>query len=191
MAVGINNGWIDPAIHYQAYVDFGYKNSWRQLINDTQYPQLQEAFDTKCAPLMAQCPGETGDDQACYDADNGCYEDVEAVVEAGWPDYPEFDPYDIREPSDNPYPPTTFMLYLRRTDIMNAIGAQVTFRDVDRALQKKILKTGDQGRSFLGSLSTVVQSGVNVLIWAGDAGKFEFRESSSPHQTTNVTDDSG
>ena len=33
-----------------------------------------------------------------------------------------------------------------------------------------IIKT--DGRSFLTSLNSVVQSGINVLIWAGDAGEY-------------------
>lgn len=176
VALGINNGWIDPTIQYQAYIDFGYNNSWRQLFNDTQYPQLQEAFETECAPLLGQCPGETGDDEACYNADESCYENVEGLVESGPPDYPDFDVYDIREPSDDPYPPEIYVSYLQRTDIMDAIGAQVTYEECPDAPYYKIADTGDDARSFLGSLSTVVQSGVNVLIWAGDAGKFDFRD---------------
>lgn len=171
VALGINNGWIDPTIQYQAYVDFGYNNSWRQLINDTQYPVLQQAFETECAPLLAQCPGETGDDEACYNADDSCYENVEGVVENGPPDYPNFDAYDIREPSNDPYPPETYVAYLQRADIMAAIGAQVTYEECPDDPYYKIADTGDDARSFLGSLSTVVQSGINVLIWAGDAGK--------------------
>lgn len=95
VALGINNGWIDAVIQYQAYIDFGYNNSWRQLINDTQYAGLQQAYQTQCLPLLEQCPGETGTDDACLNADDACYEYVEGVVENGPPDYPDFDVYDI------------------------------------------------------------------------------------------------
>lgn len=137
VALGINNGWIDATIHYRAYVDFGYNNSWRQLINDTQYSQLQEAYEAECKPLLQQCPGETGDDEACLNADNSCYENVEGVVEAGPPEYPDFDAYDIRQPSNDPYPPETYISYLQRTDIMSAIGAQVTYEDLGSAPMRR------------------------------------------------------
>lgn len=79
VALGINNGWIDPIIQEQAYIDFAYNNTWRQLINDTQYAQLQEAYEIQCLPLLQQCPGETGTDTACLNADNACYDSVEGV----------------------------------------------------------------------------------------------------------------
>lgn len=102
IALGINNGWIDATIQYQAYIDFGYNNSWRQLINDTQYSGLQEAYETKCAPLLELCPSETGTDEACLTADDSCYENVEGVVESGPPDYPDFDVYDIVSDTSKP-----------------------------------------------------------------------------------------
>lgn len=57
---------------------------------------------------------------------------------------------------------------------MKAIGAQVTYAECPDAPYYKIANTGDDARSFLDSLSTVIQSGVNTLIWAGDAGKPAF-----------------
>lgn len=168
VALGINNGWIDPIIQEQAYIDFGHNNTWRQLINDTQYAQLQEAYETQCLPLLQQCPGEVGTESACLNADNVCYETVEGVVENGDVD---FDVYDIREPSADPYPPETYVAYLQRPDIMKAIGAQVTYGECPDEPYYKIANTGDDARSFLDTLSTVVQSGISTLIWAGDAGK--------------------
>ena len=34
VALGVNNGWIDPAIQEKAYIDFSYNNSYQQLIDD-------------------------------------------------------------------------------------------------------------------------------------------------------------
>lgn len=178
VALGINNGWIDPIIQEQAYIDFGHNNTWRQLINDTQYAQLQEAYETQCLPLLEQCPGEVGTDSACLNADNVCYNTVEGVVENGDID---FDVYDIREPSADPYPPETYVAYLQRPDIMKAIGAQVTYAECPDAPYYKIANTGDDARSFLDTLSTVVQSGISTLIWAGDAGK------SAPSESVSLT----
>lgn len=98
IALGVNNGWIDPVIQYQSYVDYGYNNSHRQLINDSQYATLNSNYDELCLPLLELCPNETGDDEACLNADSSCYEYVEGVVETGLPDYPDFDVYDIVRP---------------------------------------------------------------------------------------------
>lgn len=56
---------------------------------------------------------------------------------------------------------------------MKAIGAQVTYAECPDEPYYKIADTGDDARSFLDTLSTVIQSGVNTLIWAGDAGEFQ------------------
>ncbi|EOO01959.1 putative carboxypeptidase s1 protein [Phaeoacremonium minimum UCRPA7] len=80
VALGINNGWIDATIQYGAYVDFAYNNSYRQLINESEYVSLKEEFETGCLPRLQACPGETGTDAACQDADDFCYENVEAYV---------------------------------------------------------------------------------------------------------------
>lgn len=34
---GINNGWIDPVLQYQAYPIFAYNNTYKQLITASQY----------------------------------------------------------------------------------------------------------------------------------------------------------
>lgn len=83
VALGINNGWIDATIQYGAYVDFAYNNSYRQLVNESEYVALKEEFETGCLPRLQACPGETGTDAACQEADDYCYENVEAVVVSG------------------------------------------------------------------------------------------------------------
>lgn len=35
--LGINNGWIDPVLQYQAYPIFAYNNTYKQLISASQY----------------------------------------------------------------------------------------------------------------------------------------------------------
>lgn len=80
-----------------------------------------------------------------------------------------------RQPSVDPFPPETYVAYLQRPDIMKAIGAQVTYGECPDEPYYAIADTGDDARSFLPSLSKVVQSGINVLIWAGDAGEFATR----------------
>ena len=80
VALGINNGWIDATIAYGAYVEFAYKNAYRQLINESDYVRLKEVYETGCVPLLQACPGETGTDAACQKADDYCYENIEAYV---------------------------------------------------------------------------------------------------------------
>lgn len=43
--LGINNGWIDPALQYQAYPIFAYNNTYNQLINQRQYQKYMVSSD--------------------------------------------------------------------------------------------------------------------------------------------------
>jgi len=85
--------------------------------------------------------------------------------------YPDFDYYDIRAPSDDPFPPATYIAYLNDPAIVKAIGANpsVVFTDCSDPADLPFATDGDTARSFIPSLSSVVQSGVRTVIWAGDA----------------------
>lgn len=37
IVLGINNGWIDPVLQYQAYPIFAHNNTYKQLISTSQY----------------------------------------------------------------------------------------------------------------------------------------------------------
>ncbi|KAN0094201.1 carboxypeptidase-like protein S1 [Hyaloscypha variabilis] len=165
IALGINNGWYDPILQYKAYVDFSYNNTYTPLITSSQHTSYLSTYTSSCLPLLQKCTSVTGSNSACENADNTCYNDIEGPLSS----VADFDVYDIREPSDDPYPPDTYVSYLQSTSVMTAIGAQSTYTECPDAPYEKFADTGDDARSFLATLSTVVQSGITTLIWAGDA----------------------
>ncbi|KAA8568289.1 hypothetical protein EYC84_007325 [Monilinia fructicola] len=164
VALGINNGWFDPIIAYKAYVDFSYNNSYKPLITAAQHTSYLNTYTKSCLPLLEKCTSTTGSDSACVKADDTCYNDIEGPLSNG-----NFDVYDIREPSNDPYPPETYATYLQSAAVVKAIGAKSTYQECPDAPYEKFAATGDDSRSFLSTLSSVVQSGIQVLIWAGDA----------------------
>jgi len=165
VALGINNGWYDPIIQYKAYVDFSYKNTYTPLISASQHTSYLNNYTSKCLPLLEKCTSVSGSNSACENAANTCYNDIEEPLSK----VADFDVYDIREPSNDPYPPETYVTYLQSSAVMSAIGAQSTYAECPDAPYEKLINTGDDARSFLSTLSTVVQSGITTLIWAGDA----------------------
>ncbi|RKU44280.1 hypothetical protein DL546_001629 [Coniochaeta pulveracea] len=165
VALGINNGWIDPVSQYKAYPDFAYNNTYKKLISLSQYNSYISAYNSRCVPAMAKCPGVTGSNSACSSADNTCRSAVESSIENA----NDFDVYDVRAGSNDPNPPETYVSYLQSSAVVKAIGAKSTYAECPNAPYTKIAGTGDGPRSFLDALSTVVQSGIQVLIWAGDA----------------------
>lgn len=163
-ALGINNGWYDSLIQEPAGIDFALNNSYRPLIDSSEAEKLKDAFETGCKPMLEECY-TTGANEACINADNTCYYDIDAAISAAT----DFDVYDIRSGSVDPNPPETYVAYLQRADIMKAIGAQTTYGECPDAPYDGFAKTGDDARSMMEPLSAVVQSGITVLMWAGDA----------------------
>lgn len=109
---------------------------------------------------MSQCTA-TGDLGACSDGDNTCSQNVEDPI--GY----NGDPYDVRA-SDDSFPPGTYSSYLNRADIKQAIGATSDYTECGN------VGIADGGRSYIKELGDVVNSGIQVLMWAGDAGKSFF-----------------
>ncbi|KAK7994854.1 hypothetical protein PG990_013627 [Apiospora arundinis] len=164
VAVGINNGWFDSQMQYKAYIDYSANNSYNQILTDSQYATYMNTYNSDCAPAVSNCYN-SGTDDDCENAQNICSENIEnSILGAA-----DFDPYDVRQPSNDPYPPSQYEDYLANQTVQDAIGAHSLYQECPREPFNKFSTTGDNTRSFLGTLSDVVQSGVTVLVWAGDA----------------------
>ncbi|KAH8433962.1 putative carboxypeptidase S1 [Aspergillus melleus] len=164
VALGINNGWFDTKIQQQSYIDFAYNNSYRSLISKKERDGYLQNLESICLPAVDKCT-ETGTNAACREASSTCYSTVEGpIMQAA-----DFDVYDVRRPSDDPEPPSTYSDYLADEGVKKAIGARSKYSECASAASTKFSTTGDNPRSFLSALSEVVQSGISVLVWAGDA----------------------
>ncbi|KAF2489930.1 putative carboxypeptidase S1 [Lophium mytilinum] len=164
IALGINNGWFDAALQEKAYIQFSYNNTYKAMITKSQYNSYMSTYNSDCLPAIQSCTS-SGSSSDCQNADNTCYQDIEGPLsEVG-----DFDVYDIREPSDDPYPPSTYQTYLTTASVVKAIGAKSTYQECPNAPYNKFASTGDNPRSFLATLSKVVQTGLTTVLWAGDA----------------------
>lgn len=139
VALGINNGWYDPIIQEKAYVDFSYNNTYKALISSSQHTSYLNTYNSECLPGLKQCSTTTGSNSACEDADNACYQYIEGPLS----EVADFDVYDIREPSNDPYPPETYVSYLQSSAVMSAIGAQSTYAECPDSPYEKFANTGD------------------------------------------------
>ncbi|OCK73133.1 putative carboxypeptidase S1 [Lepidopterella palustris CBS 459.81] len=164
VALGINNGWFDPAIQEKAYIQFSYNNTYQSLISKSDYDSYMSTYESDCLPAIQAC-ASSGSNSDCSNADNTCYNEIEGPLSQ----VADFDVYDIREPSNDPYPPSTYSTYLTKSSVVKAIGAKSTYQECPNAPYNKFATTGDDARSFLDTLSAVVSTGLTTLIWAGDA----------------------
>lgn len=138
VALGINNGWYDPALQYQAYIKFAYKNTYRQLMSGSQFVPYMDAYIDDCLPALELC-ANSDTDEACASArivcDNGIYRPLSQAV--------GFNVYDIRQLSTDTNPPSMEIAYLRDPAVMEAIGAKTMYQQCADAPYYAFLPSGD------------------------------------------------
>ncbi|KAF8965392.1 alpha/beta-hydrolase [Flammula alnicola] len=168
-ALMINNGWYDPLIQNQAYVDFATNApGYGQLQPDDVLQQLNASFfgpggckDQEEACFAAGTGPES--DKICGTADNFCIDNV-FVPAVG-----DRDSDDLRQNSSALFPPEFYLDFLRLASIKTQIGAESTYRECANAPFNLFTKTGDDARTLLPQLAALANSGLKMLIWAGDA----------------------
>ncbi|KAF7972815.1 hypothetical protein HWV62_17010 [Athelia sp. TMB] len=168
-ALMINNGWIDPLIQNGQYITFAQ--------NAPGYGALQSASTIKkmnttyygsngCLAQQQNCyaaGNSTGSTKICVNADNYCGSIGNDAIG-------NLDPYDLRQSSAASFPPEYYVNYLALSSVTKAIGAtSSTYSECPDAPYEGFAKTGDDARTLLPQLGNVVDSGLRVLIWAGDA----------------------
>lgn len=127
------------ANQYKDYIDYAANNTYRQLITPAQYSKYLTTYEQKCVPAFAKCPGLTGNDAACGNADDVCNSAIESPLEQT----ADFDVYDIRASSDDSFPPATYSTYLQSSAVMKAIGAQSTYGECPSGPYNKFISSGD------------------------------------------------
>ncbi|KAJ7436142.1 alpha/beta-hydrolase [Mycena galericulata] len=168
-ALMINNGWIDPLIQNGQYINFAQ--------NAPGYGAIQSAATVKkmnttyhesngCLAQQQACyaaGNSSSSNSICSKADNFCstlYSDAVG----------DLDPYDLRQSSAAAFPPEYYVNYLGLSSVKKAIGAtSSTYSECPDAPYELFTKTGDDARTLLPQLGEIVDSGLRVLIWAGDA----------------------
>ncbi|KAL9624548.1 MAG: hypothetical protein Q9160_001212 [Pyrenula sp. 1 TL-2023] len=168
----IGNGWFSPILQYPSYYNYTVTpgNTYlKPFYNSTSTEELM--FDAtygagNCTDQLTAC-AQTGDDTTCSNADDFCYSEVEVVFD----DYSGRDEYDSRELTPDPFPYNYYPDYLNSPSVQTAIGATVNFSDSSNIVGAAFASTGDDARDpdTAGALSTLVASGVNVILYVGDA----------------------
>ena len=78
--------------------------------------------------------------------------------------------YDIRHPYDDPTPPSYFEDYLNQEYVQQAIGVDLNYTDANSDTYYSFQQTGDfVYRSLVHDLERIINSGVRVALYNGDA----------------------
>ncbi|KAI0708404.1 alpha/beta-hydrolase [Earliella scabrosa] len=171
-ALMINNGWYDPLIHFESYIKFATNApGYGQLQSDDVLVSMLKAFygDGGCRDQLAACieAGSSPESNSiCYNADDYCLTNVEVPSSLGR------DEYDLRQSNDtdNPFPPKYYSSFLNDSAVLRTIGAEVPYYfECSDAVEAQFNRTGDDARSLLSELGALADTGMKILIWAGDA----------------------
>ncbi|PKY07660.1 putative carboxypeptidase S1 [Aspergillus campestris IBT 28561] len=164
IALGVNNGLMDSKIQEKSYIDFAFNNTYRQLIDKADRDSYYETLESECLPALEKCLKDE-DDDLCATSSQTCSMGIENPIGNSG----DFNVYDVRAPANDPNPPTTYQDYLADPEIMKKIGAKSEYQDCASGANMRFSSTGDHSKSYLDELSNVVKSGIQVLVWAGDA----------------------
>lgn len=167
--LGIGNGIIDEAIQAPFYPEFAVNNSYGiQTVSDEVYQDMKAAFydPGMCKDQVADCAAvdhSTRSGQAiCRNASSTCRN----YVEGPYYNY-NYNPYDIRPYV--PMPPDYFESFLNLASTQNSFGVNMNYT-TDNAVNGAFEKTGDMVyNEFIGHLGGLLDSGVRVALYAGDA----------------------
>ncbi|KAF8558650.1 alpha/beta-hydrolase [Imleria badia] len=168
-ALMINNGWYDPLIQNIAYYTFAtYAPGYGQLQPDDVLMNISQALygPNGCVAQEQDCyvaGNSTESNKICHRADDYCSNNVFT------PAVGNRDSYDLRQNSSALFPPEYYLNYLSNPEVMGKIGAESTYQECPDAPYELFVKTGDDARTWLPQLSELANSGLRILIWAGDA----------------------
>ncbi|KAJ7733030.1 serine carboxypeptidase [Mycena metata] len=159
--LGIGNGLTDPISQYPGYISYANSNPYGTLVSASTIKSANSSWSSSkgCKAQITSC-GNGGSNSVCSAAQNYCNNNILSPL-AG-----NHDVYYVPSGSDDPYPPD-ITSYL--ASIADTIGAEVDWQMTNDDVYNNFAETGDWMRSQLPALESVVDAGIRVLIYNGDA----------------------
>ncbi|KAJ7089473.1 serine carboxypeptidase [Mycena epipterygia] len=161
--LGIGDGLTasDPITQYPQYMVYAASNPYQPLVSSATLTTATfwYNFPNGCHDQMVTC-NNGGSNADCSGAQVFCNFYILDPLSGS------FDVYYVMSSSDDPYPPD-INSYL--ASIQTKIGAEVTWQQSNDDVYDNFAATGDWMRSSLPDLELVINSGVRVTIYVGDA----------------------
>jgi carboxypeptidase C (cathepsin A) len=166
----IGNGWIDSSEVYQAWYNFTVSPGntydyalFNESVSSTMYDILWGPGN--CVDQMNACKA-TNSSQICVEATSFC--------QAGVPQFylkAHRDLYDIREPSNDPFPPTNYEGYLNSLEVQTAIGAYQNFTECSDFITTDFWQTNDlvPVTGLIEDFHNLISQDINIVLYHGDA----------------------
>ncbi|KAF7291967.1 Acetylornithine aminotransferase [Mycena indigotica] len=164
--LGIGNGLTDPITQYPGYIV--YANSANPyhvpLVSQDKIIDATLAWQSAsigCHDRILACNSVSGTDSVCASAQSYCNGQIMTPLSGNWNPY-----YVISPAAATSYPPS-FTTYIN--SIASQIGAETTWVSTNSIVHNLFALTGDWVRTSIHDLETVIEAGVRVTIYNGDA----------------------
>ncbi|KAG0244091.1 Alpha/Beta hydrolase protein [Mortierella sp. GBAus27b] len=166
-SVLIGNGLTDPLVQYKYYPDMACNNSYAPVLDERACSNMRSAYDT-CAMLIEGCYNG-GSVFRCLPAASYCNAKMIMPYQQTGQNV-----YDVRKKCEGNnlcYPILTAMQdYLNKKDVMNDLGVQVNkFQSCNMQINMRFMLNGDWMKPFHLMVPPLLEDGIRVLIYAGDA----------------------
>ncbi len=161
-SIAIGNGWTDPRRQYKYYPDMAADTKYGPILNKKQIQFMRDSYHD-CDKQETKCYLD-GDRKDCRKAIQVCGDMIEAF------DHLELSIYDIRVPTDFYKEQEDAMEeWLNTPSVMKALGADVKHKGCSNRVGRQFDKTGDDARPVVQAIPDLLESGIRILIYAGDA----------------------
>lgn len=160
----IGNGLVDPLIQYGKYSEMACQNTYGPVFSQQMCDAMQARYPT-CRSLIQECYDKQ-DRDSCATATIEC----DAVYLQPYLRF-GLDPYDVRKSCmDCNAEVDNLQAYLNRPELKQALGTQqVEFVGCNMRMNRMFQQQGDWMRPYVKDIPALLESGIRMLIYAGDA----------------------
>ncbi|KAG0747056.1 hypothetical protein G6F57_007705 [Rhizopus arrhizus] len=163
----IGNGLTDPLIQYKYYAQMACDNSYGPVLDRSTCDKMERDYPI-CADLIKNCY-ENPSFFNCLPASSKCNRDQISPYQMSG-----MNPYDVREKCKGGglcYEILeSVQKYLNRGDVKSAVGAETgKYESCNMQINYKFQMSGDWMRPYVYEIPPLLEDGVRILIYAGDA----------------------
>ncbi|OAD77877.1 hypothetical protein PHYBLDRAFT_108723 [Phycomyces blakesleeanus NRRL 1555(-)] len=161
-SIGVGNGWTSPLIQHKYSVTMACNSTYGSVLSKSDCTTMTNNYP-KCATLTQKCY-DTGSNSDCISANNYCTRSVQYIYQNSGKSV-----YDVRHSDSTDDVPEDYLNFLADSTVMANIGAKSDYVECSDSSYQHISSTGDSSRDFAPDVANLLNSGVRVLIYAGDA----------------------
>jgi len=163
--LGVGDGLTDPLNQYPGYISYAASNPYHPLVSQSEITAANRSFFASggCQSLIEGCYASNGTNtRTCSSAQNSCNNNILSPLIGN------FDVYDVRAPSDDPYPPD-LTTYLTMSSVTSKIGAEAAWQETNDDVYDNFAQTGDWMHNSAPNLESVINAGIRTIVYDGDA----------------------